>query len=120
MIPVKDAYLLAKKKRTCYRVLMAVRTCKVTFADARGIEHAVQVSAQSLYEAVAQALRVFREFDWCDEDLRRSAASVVVKVTPAAIEHRVKISDFEAWLESSGKSPAEMSLKSRLRDIVEG
>jgi hypothetical protein len=28
--------------------LMAVRTCKVTFADARGIEHTVRVSAQSL------------------------------------------------------------------------
>jgi hypothetical protein len=92
----------------------------VTWADARGIEHGVQLSAQSLYEAVAQALRVFREHDWCEEDLRRSAASVVVKVMPAEVEHRVKISDFEAWLESAGKSPAEMSLKSRLRDIMDG
>ena len=38
---------------------MPVRTCKVTFRDAQGIEHCVRVSAQSLYEAVAQALRVF-------------------------------------------------------------
>jgi hypothetical protein len=35
----------------------------VICVDARGIEHGVQLSAQSLYEAVAQALRVFREHE---------------------------------------------------------
>jgi hypothetical protein len=98
---------------------MAVRSCKVTYLDSGGIEHTVEVSAQTLYEAIAQALRIFREHQWCDRDLRDSAASVMVKISPPAIEHRVKISDFEAWLASAGKSPAEMSLKSRLRDIVE-
>jgi hypothetical protein len=43
-----------------------------------------------------------------------------VKIALLQIEHRVKISDFEAWLASSGKSPAAAILKSRLRDIVEG
>jgi hypothetical protein len=33
--------------------LMAVRTCKVTCRDPQGVEHTVEVSAQSLYEAVA-------------------------------------------------------------------
>jgi len=33
-----------------------------------------------LYEAVAQALRIFREQVWCKEDLRHSAASVMVKI----------------------------------------
>jgi hypothetical protein len=32
--------------------------------------------------AVAQALHVFREHEWCDPDLRGNAASVVVKITP--------------------------------------
>jgi hypothetical protein len=31
--------------------------------DLGGIEHAVEVSAGSLYEAVAQALRIFREIN---------------------------------------------------------
>ena len=84
------------------------------------IEHTVQVSAQTLYEAVAQALRIFRDQSWCDHDLRQSAASVLVKIAPPQIEHRVKISEFEAWLASPGKSPVEAVLKSRLRDIVEG
>jgi len=32
-----------------------------------GIEHIVEVTADSLYEAVAQGLRVFRENDWVNE-----------------------------------------------------
>jgi hypothetical protein len=50
---------------------MAVRTGKITWVDTQGIEHAVEVSAQSVYEAVAQALRVFREHEWC-QDLRHT------------------------------------------------
>jgi hypothetical protein len=34
------------------------------------------------------------------------------------VEHRVRMRDFEAWLESNGRSPAEMSLKSRLRELL--
>ena len=98
---------------------MPLRSCKVTYSDPSGVEHAVQVSAQTLYEAVAQALRIFRDSQWFDHDLRKSAAHVLIQITQPAIEHRVKISDFEAWLTSSGKSPAEMSLKSRLRDLIE-
>jgi len=78
---------------------MAVRTCRVTCRDAQGVEHTVQVTAQSLFEAVAQALRVFREHDWSDEPNSRSA-NVVVTIKPAEVEHRVRIKDFEAWLGS--------------------
>ena len=96
---------------------MGVRTCRVSCWDAQGVEHMVQVTAQSLYEAVAQALRVFREDDW-GEDPNRVPASVVVTINQPQVEHRVRIKDFENWLESPGKSPAEMALKSRLRDII--
>jgi hypothetical protein len=94
---------------------MAVRSCRVSYLDSGGIEHTVQVSAQTLYEAVAQALRAFRDQPWCDHDLRQSAASVLVKNAPPQIEHRVKISDFEAWLACAGKSPVEAILARRAR-----
>jgi hypothetical protein len=35
---------------------MIVRAFRVICTDPRGVEHTIQVSAQSLYEAVAQAL----------------------------------------------------------------
>ena len=96
---------------------MSVRACKVTFRDALGIEHSVRVSAQSLYEAVAQALRVFYENDWAGI-CEHGASAVVVSIKQAEVEHRVRIRDFRNWLESAGRSPAEMALKSRLRNIL--
>jgi hypothetical protein len=96
---------------------MAIRTCRVTCRDAQGVERTVEVTAQSLYEAVAQALRIFRDDDW-SENPNRVPASVVVTINQPQVEHRVRIKDFENWLDSTAKSPAEMALKSRLRDII--
>jgi hypothetical protein len=90
---------------------------RVTCRDAQGVEHTVQVSAQSLYEAVAEALRVFRENDWAEAP-ERGPASVVVTIKQPEVEHRVRIRDFENWLASAGRSPAEMALKTRMRDIL--
>jgi hypothetical protein len=94
---------------------MALRTCKVSCLDANGIEHTVQVSAQSVFEAVAQALRVFRDHEWCALAL---AASVLVRIRQSEVEHHVQIRDFYNWLEAAGRRPAEMALKNRLRDLI--
>ena len=96
---------------------MALRTCRVTCRDAQGVEHTVEVTAQSLFEAVAQALHIFREHDWSD-DPNSGSASVMVTIKPPQVEHRVRIKDFQTWLESAPKSPAEMTLKRRLRNIL--
>ena len=96
---------------------MAVRTCRVTCRDGHGIDHSVEVSAQTLYEAVAQALTIFREGDWT-EALEGQAAAVVVRIKQPEIEHTVRLRDFRNWLNASGKSPAEMALKVRLRQIL--
>jgi hypothetical protein len=34
------------------------------------------------------------------------------------VEHAVRVHDFENWLESAGRSPAEMILKTRLRQLL--
>jgi hypothetical protein len=50
---------------------MAVRTRRVFFLrDSPGVEHTAPVTAQSVYEAVAQALRVFREDEWSADPMR--------------------------------------------------
>lgn len=81
-----------------------------------GVVHTVQVTAQSLYEAVAQALRLFREDAW-SEDSSRGPASVTVAIRQPEVEHNVRIKDFENWLDSAARSPADMALKNRLRNI---
>jgi hypothetical protein len=112
---------MANERRKCYCfATWRSGTCKVTCVDAASIEHTVHVTAQTLYEAVAQALRVFREHDWCAKDLRDSAASVLVKIIAARGRAPVRLRDFASWLESAGKSPAEMMLKKRPREIASG
>jgi hypothetical protein len=41
-----------------------------------------------------------------------------VTIKPAEVEHRVRIKDFQSWLESAPRGPAEMELKRRLRNIL--
>jgi hypothetical protein len=85
--------------------------------DLGGIEHAVEVSAGSLYEAVAQALRIFRDNEWV-EGIERGQTPISVKVNHPETEHTVRIQDFERWLQAAPRSPAEMVLKNRLRKLL--
>jgi hypothetical protein len=89
----------------------------MSYCDLNGVEHTVEVSADSLYEAVAQGLRVLRENDWIDE-MSRSQTTISVAVSYPEVQHKVRIVDFERWLESPGRTPAEMSLKARLRELL--
>src|SRR5208283_5563465 len=96
---------------------VALRTCKVSCFDLKKVKHTVEVSASSIYEAVAQALRIFRDNEWV-EDIGRGQTPISVKVKHPEIEHTVRVQDFERWLETNPHSPAEMILKNRLREIL--
>jgi hypothetical protein len=96
---------------------VALRTCRITCRDLNGVEHTVEVTANSLYEAVALGLSAFRDADWVRE-IGHGQTTVTIVVKQPEIEHKVRIRDFEAWLESVGRSPAEMTLKTRLRQLL--
>jgi hypothetical protein len=96
---------------------MALRTCRVTCRDIEGVEHSVEVTAESLYEAVARGLTALQYADWVG-DIGHGQTTITVVVKQPEVEHKVRMRDFEAWLESNGRSPAEMALKSRLRELL--
>jgi hypothetical protein len=96
---------------------MAVRTCRVSCRDLAGVEHTVEVTASTLYEAVAHALRIFRENEWVNE-VGHGRTMLMVKAKQPEVEHQVRVGDFEKWLNSSARSPADMALKTRLRDLL--
>jgi hypothetical protein len=77
----------------------------------------VEVSAGSVYEAMAHDLRIIRDNEWV-EDMGRGQTPITVKVKHPEIEHTVRVQDFERWLETTPRSPAEMLLKNRLREIL--
>jgi hypothetical protein len=68
------------------------------------------------FEAVARGLHVLRQNDWVDRIYQNSTITIAVK--DPEVEHKVRISDFENWLSSNGKSPAEQALKSDLRFLL--
>jgi hypothetical protein len=75
--------------------------------------------AGSLYEAVAQALRIFRNNEWI-ESIGRGQTPILVKVKYPEIKHTARVQDFERWLEASRRSPADMIFNNRLRELLAG
>ena len=43
---------------------MPVRSCRATIRDMEGVAHTAEVTAATLYEAVAQGLAAIRGNDW--------------------------------------------------------
>ena len=96
---------------------MALKACTVVVHDLNDTAHQLDVTAETLYEAVAQALAMLRGHDWVG-DIGKGLTSVTVKIRNPEITHIVKIQDFENWLNRGCKSPADMVLKTRLRQML--
>jgi len=45
---------------------MSVRSCRVTIQDLDGTSHTAEVTASSLFEAVAQGLSALRKNEWVE------------------------------------------------------
>jgi hypothetical protein len=96
---------------------MAVRSCHVTIKDMEGVTHTVQVTAETLYEAVAFGLAAIRGNEWVigiAEGL--NAVQVCAKDVP--VVHSVQLKDFRAWLERTAGSPKDVSKRARIKDIL--
>ena len=78
------------------------------------VAHSLDVTAATLYEAVAQALATLRGHEWVGE-IGKGMTTVTVKVRQPEVTHIVKVQDFEEWLNRQGRTPAEVILKARLR-----
>jgi hypothetical protein len=81
------------------------------------MEHSVEVTAESVYEAVARGLQTFRSHEWI-ADIGDGLTTVTVRVTEPAPEHHVRMKDFQRWLKVPGKTPAEVVAKERIRAIL--
>ena len=96
---------------------MQVRSCRVTIQDMDGVSHTVEVTAATLYEAVAQGLAAIRGNEWVG-GIAPGLNVVKVSVADVSVEHEVKLMDFTKWLEKPGGSPREMSDRKRIRSVL--
>lgn len=96
---------------------MPLKACTVTVHDLNDTAHSLDVTAETLYEAVAQALAAVEGHEWAG-DIGRGLTTITVKVRNPEVTHIVKVRDFENWLNRGCKSPKETMLKQRLRRIL--
>lgn len=96
---------------------MGVRSCRVSTTDTEGVTHTVEVTASTLYEAVALGLKAIRGHDWV-AGLNEQFGAVRVAVTSIPVEHTVKLKDFAAWLERTAGSPRDVTARNRIREIL--
>jgi hypothetical protein len=96
---------------------MAVRSCRVTIQDTEGISHTVEVTADSLYEAVAHGLAAFRGNEWV-ADVGERFGVVKISVAEIRVEHEVRLKDFTSWLERPGRSPREVTDRQKIKAIL--
>ena len=84
----------------------------MTVQDLEGISHTAEVTASSLFEAVAQGLAALRKNEWV-EGIEERFGIVKVSVAEVRVEHQVKIADFTKWL-----APREMTQRQKIRAIL--
>jgi len=94
-----------------------VKRCRVSFKDSDGIEHAVELDARSLYEAVGLAIDRFRRCEQVPYDPRGMHEFIVESREPST-EHRLTRKMFDAWLRRPGGSPADVARKSKLKGLL--
>ena len=78
----------------------------------------MQVTADSLFEAAALALKAFREAHLIDATAGRGTHLQITAV-PVPITHELHVQRLFDWLEGGiGGSPKEQALKLRLRSLL--
>jgi hypothetical protein len=107
----------ANKQRRCYNLAaVALRSCRIHVTSLSGIQHSVDVTADSLYEAAALALKLLREDGWTEPI--GPATRLEIQVTSPAVTHRVTIAQVHRWAEGTATTPAERLRKDRVLALL--
>ena len=83
----------------------------------RDVEHTIDVTAETLYEAVAAALATLQQDSWVGE-IAQGLNTVSVLVQQPPVKHEVKMKDFLSWLGRKGGSPADVTLRERVTRML--
>jgi hypothetical protein len=97
---------------------MALSRCQVAFIDSDGVEHSIEVDAESLYEAVAVAIAEFRAAE-INIDVPGPMTEFRATVFRKPIEHRIRLKRVMKWAEPNTKEgPAGITKRERVRTLL--
>ena len=93
--------------------------CRVSFTDCDKTEHAVEVEAESLYEAVALAVSEFRKGEMITE-LPSPTTEFCVMVLRKPIEHRIRLDRVTNWARPTTRDgPAGITKRQHVRTLLD-
>lgn len=95
---------------------VAAKICTVSFVDARGMRHVVDVEAESLYEAAVLGVRRFRKDPWIEPI--GTATVLDVDVREPSTRHAISLNQVERWLAGATTNPNEASKKAKLKMLL--
>jgi hypothetical protein len=95
---------------------VSTRICKVSFKDARGIRHAAEVEADSLFEAVILAVRLLKASPWVD--VVGPSTLFDVEVREPSTSHSITMQQVQRWLDGASPSPNESVRKAKLKNVL--
>lgn len=100
---------------------MNVSKCHVSYMDTQGRHHEVDVTASTLYEAVASAINAFRRDALLrgEEYIIGTGTQFSVTATAPSVTHTVSTRHLENYL-GSGKSPKEKVERDRIKALMDG
>lgn len=92
--------------------------CRVSYADRHGLLHAIDVEAESLFEAVAIAVASFREDEVCPPEID-GMTEFIVAVYRNPTEHKIRLGQVQQWARSSTtESPAAITKRHRVLQLL--
>jgi len=115
---LRPARGLTNKNRTGNARRVRSRVCVVTTVDSRGIEHQVEVMAESLFEAGILAIAALRTAGWIDAPLG-IATRLEIEVREPALKHVVTVGQLERWVAGTPKNRGEKIRRARMRELLD-
>jgi hypothetical protein len=105
---------MANVWRRCYTP--AVAFCRIAYRDIEGIEHQVELEAESLFEAVAQAVYRFRSNEWGRHSPGAGSEFRVEVLPTPPVAYAVTLSKVEEFARYGAvRGPQDILRKERLR-----
>ncbi len=91
------------------------RTCIVSFRDHSDVVHSAEVSAETLFEAVALGVKAISQ-QWAEQPALMT--KIEVRVTTPTVTHEVTLKQLLDWINGTCTSPRDRLLKDRVKELL--
>jgi len=95
---------------------MPGKNCRVSFKNVDGVTHAVEVQAETMYEAACLGLKALKRSEWID--VIGPGTRITVQVHEPLVEHFLMYAQLTRWLDGGARSPADLMMKKTLKEML--